>query len=176
MATAQSSLARRQFDDVLSFSTALNETFSALSVLPQLPRDRATQVMRQTLTFMLLVTVGAFDAFLTERCRELRIRPTASRKGRRVSPERALFGEKLHALRAAPVPADVWKARVEDAYELHYKARTLWIHGAGLPGSVRDQPRDLSVFEQDLDGRYWVSECLWSGCVGALRGLADDCR
>ena len=176
MATAQSSPARRRFDDAPRFSTALNETFSALSVLSQLPRDRAAQVMRQTLTFMLLVTVGAFDAFLTERCQELRIRPARPSRGRTLSPERAFFREKLYALRAASVPADAWKVRVEDAYELYYKARTLWIHGAGVPSAVRDRPRVLSVFEQDSDGRCWVSERLWSGCVRALKGLSDDCR
>ena len=178
MPTANPSPARQGFDDVLRFSTGLNETLSAFSVPDQLPPELELRVMRQTRTFMLLITVGAFDAFTTERCQELRIRPAplgGSSKGRPLSPHRASFREKLYALRDRLVPADAWAARVEDAYEIYYNARTLWIHGVGLPSAVGDRPRNLSVFEQDSDGRYWVSEQLWSGCVGALRGLADDC-
>ena len=98
------------------------------------------------------------------------------RKRRRISPDNASFNEKLRALRAGSASAHAWAARVEDAYELYYKARTLWVHGAGAPGPVRDQPKDLSVFDRDSDGSCWVSERLWSGCVRALEGLADDCR
>ena len=179
MPTANSSPARQRFDDALRFSTVPNEIVSALSVVRQLAPGRAEQLMRLVRTFMLLVTVGAFDAFTTERCQELGVRPLSlggRRKARRVSPDRAFFKEKLGALRAASVAEPSWAARVDDAYELYYKARTLWIHGAGLPGSIRDRPRDLSVFDQDSDGRCWVNERLWSGCVKALEGLADDCR
>jgi len=172
MPTTNPSKARTQLDDALRFSTTPNEVISALSVLTQLSSDQAEQLMRLVHTFMLLTTVGAFDAFLTERCREVRVHPV--RDGQPVSPDSASFKEKLHALRAT-VPEATWKARVDDAHELYYKARTLWIHGAGLLTAVRDQPRDLSAFDQGSDGRCWVSERLWSGCVKALEGLAGDC-
>ena len=178
MPSANLSAARQRFDDVLGFSTALNETLSAFAIPDQLPTEAEALVMRQTRTFMLLVTVGGFDAFTTERCKELRICParmTGSSKGRPVSVDRASIREKLYALQPASSSARDWAARVEDAYELYYKARTLWVHGAGLLAAIGGRPRDLSVFEQDSDGRCWVSERLWSGCVRALKGLADDC-
>lgn len=172
--TANLSLARQRFDDALRFSTVPNEIVSAFSVLLQLTPGQAGQLMRLIRTFMLLITVGAFDAFTTERCQELGLCPLS--RGKPVSPDRAFFREKLCTLRPISVPADAWAAQVENAYELYYKARTLWIHGAGIPGAVRDGSRDLSVFDQDSEGRCWVSERLWSGCVKALGGLADDCR
>jgi hypothetical protein len=174
MPAANLSLARQRFDNVLRFSTALNETLSAFSIPAQLAPEAEARVMSQTRTFMLLVTVGGFDVFLTERCQELSVRPMRNRRA--VSPKSASFKQKLCALRASSVPADVWAARVEDAHERYYKARTLWMHGAGIPAAVGGRPRDLSVFDPDSDGRCWVSERLWSGCVRALEGLADDCR
>jgi hypothetical protein len=174
MATARSRSAKQRFENAVRFSTALNEMLSALSILAQLSPDQERLIMRLTHTFMLLVTVGASDAFATERCEEVRAWPLSA-KGKAVPPNRASFREKLYALRPASVPADAWTARVDDAYELYYKARTLWIHGAGLPGAVRDRPGDLSLFDQDSDGRCWVNRNLWSGCAGALTGLAEDC-
>lgn len=167
--SACSSKARSTFDDALRFSTNLNEVLSAHEVLRRLPADSSRRVGRLNLTFMLLITVGTFDAFLTDRCQELGLSPHGK------APEGAHFKEKLDALRPASLALGAWKARRDRVYERYYKARTLWIHGAGLPHTVRDRPNDLGVFDRDQDGRRWVTQDLWSGCVVELRALADDC-
>jgi len=170
MPAPSASSARRRFDDALRFSTKVNEVLGAYDVPHRLRDEPATLIGRLNHTFMLLITVGAFDAFLTERCQELGIRPHDK------DPRCVSFRDRLIDLRPDCVGEAEWELRVDDAYDLYYEARTLWMHGAGMPDPIRRPVKDAGLFDIDENGRHWVTVNLWSGCVCALRGLADGCR
>jgi len=201
MTAASASQARERFEAAKEFSMSPNTYLwqDIRRIASEVSKEGADELLSLIHTFGLLVMVWAFEAFLTERCRELAgdlAEPLVDRRKMPVSPEAASWSMKLRALSPRHRTADEWESYVKQHYspEIYFRARHLWTHGAGLPQAVRPENRpvsdEISTTPDPLDdiaageenyyrndrGRLWVKRKLWRGCVSALSAVVSECR